>query len=197
MNEDVLALLAWARVACARKDASNPPLSAVYRVRQSFPAEIWRAERAHSDALKEKIKREGHSFRTALGKLCAPIPSLARLVLAAERGEVPGMFDIQGAEKVMKESDRQKKVPKGGRPTSDRGALRDWINGNSFSGFSKKVGVRKIAEKIEAEIIQLRPKGIEQASASTIERIMKGANPIWSQGEKSHSVKVELSQLSQ
>jgi hypothetical protein len=186
MNEDVLELLAWARVACARKDASNPPLSAVYRVRQSFPAEIWKKEEAFYSA-------HGRCLSSEL----TPMPDLARLVLAAERGKIPFMSEIQRAEKEMKESHRQKKVPKGGRPTIDRGALRDWINGNSFSGFSKKVGVRKIAEKIEAEIIQLRPKGIEQASASTIERIMKGANPIWSQGKKSHSVKVELSQLSQ
>ena len=117
--------------------------------------------------------------------------------MAIERGDVPSLCTIKAIEaRLLNESDRQKKVSKG-RGKKDRTALHSWINGKSFSGFSGKVGVRKIAEKIEAEIIRSKPNGIGQASASAIERLMKGAKTTWSQSGESHSIKVALSHLSQ
>ena len=109
MNVDIDTLLGWAIAAQEDKSPrSDAVLAAARRIRRSLPGDIWHVD----EYWKSKGGRK--DIHRGPAKVFGPLPDLALLVVAIERGDVPSLCTIKAIEaRLLNESDRQKKVSKG------------------------------------------------------------------------------------
>ena len=100
-NADIERLLDWAcEVNNTGQDASSLPPDVqriTQRVRRSLPNDIW---------LVEEYWRKRKGRKDIRLNLFGPLPHLAKLVVAIERGKVPSALLIEDVERVLREPDQ-------------------------------------------------------------------------------------------